>query len=206
MKVTYTSKSGQMQFEFDAADQKQLFAQRAIVELHDEECCGKCKCPSIRCEVRKAGDFIYYEMRCQNRACNARLDFGQNKDEMNLFAKRDAHPESNGWYIYEGNDQGQEESPRNGKQTAAGSSGPKTPIPTRTQQAAAPIAPPPADDTHARALAALRVADTQDNADSWLAWGATNPGRTPAQKRDQEAAHKSAVERIRNAKAKSMAG
>jgi hypothetical protein len=109
MKCTYTSKNGQMTFEFEAADAKDIFAQRSMVELHDEECCGLCKSAHIRCEVRKSGEYTYYEMRCQ--ACGARLDFGQYKDMKNLFVKRDNHPETNGWYIYEGADRGHEEEP-----------------------------------------------------------------------------------------------
>jgi len=65
--------------------------------------------------------------------------------------------------------------------------------------AAAPKAPasqlaPPADP-HAKTLSGLRASQEASNADAWLAWGAKQP-RTPAQKREQEAAHRLALERI----------
>jgi hypothetical protein len=204
MKCTYTSKNGQLQFEFDANGPKDLFLQRSIVEMHDEEVCGCCKGPHIRCEVRTTKEgHTYYEMRCQNRLCGARLEFGQNKDMRNLFVKRSTYPDTNGWYVYQGEEQGQDEASQNG------SSGPKTPTPTRTRQDSTsdtPIAPPPPADVHLRVLNSLAAASDADNADAWLAWAAKSPHRTQGQKAEQEAAHRKALERIRTAKAKSVAG
>ena len=132
MKVTYTSKNGQMQFEFEANGPKDLFLQRSIVEMHDEEVCGCCKGPHIRCEVRTTKEgHTYYEMRCQNRQCGARLEFGQNKDMKNLFVKRSAHPDTNGWYVYQGEDRENDEAPP-GSTFQTPAPGPTTPIPSRT--------------------------------------------------------------------------
>ncbi|HZZ78128.1 MAG TPA: hypothetical protein VFE62_06400 [Gemmataceae bacterium] len=196
---TYTSTNGKMTFQFEFADAKDLFALRAMVELHDEEKCGKCGCADIRCDIQKSGDFTYYHMRCQNQACKARLDFGQKKDMVNLFVKRDEHPATNGWYVFQGNDREQDEAPRqpNGHTAGTnGSAGPKTPIPSKNGSTK-PAEPPPTKptDEHAKVLAALRVADTKENADAWLAHGASKL-RTAAQRTEQEKAYREALARI----------
>ncbi len=203
MKCTYTSKNGQLMFEFEAADAKDLFAQRSIVENHDEECCGVCKCPHIRCEVRKSGEYTYYEMRFQNSSCGARLEFGQNKDMKNLFVKRSGHPATNGWYIYQGQDKDQEHEEAPARQPQAqtnGHAGPRTPIPQRngaTPNGTAKPSPTPSpiDDPHTRTIAGLGAATDARKADEWLAWGSKSL-RTAAQKAEQEQAHKAALHRI----------
>jgi hypothetical protein len=197
MKCTYTSKNGQMSFEFEAADAKDIFAQRSMVELHDEEVCGLCKCPHIRCEVRKSGEYTYYEMRCQK--CGARLEFGQNKDMKNLFVKRSEHLETNGWYIYQGNDRDHDEAPQHAQNGRPNGSGPKTPNPTSngSNTSAKPKSPPTdKDDPHKTTIEALRVTQDKKNADEWLAYGASKL-RTAAQRAEQEKAHKAALDRIR---------
>ena len=153
MECTYTSKNGQLSFTFEYQGPKDLFLQRSVVEMHDEEKCGVCGCPNIRCEVRTTKEgHTYYEMRCQNVACGARLEFGQNKDMKNLFTKRSGHPDTNGWYIYQGDDQDRDEhappprqnapprpsAPPAGSKFATpsgsnGTAGPKTPTPTKAE-------------------------------------------------------------------------
>src|ERR1700722_4249588 len=72
-------------------------------ELFDEKTCGACESTDIRCDVRTAQGFRFYNLKC--RVCSARLDFGQHQDSKTLFAKRRNDDGSmkphNGWYVYQ---------------------------------------------------------------------------------------------------------
>jgi hypothetical protein len=61
-------------------------AQEAFVH----ECCGMCKCPNLKFLVRTdEEENKYYEMKCTNFSCGARLPFGQNKKPKGaLYPKR----------------------------------------------------------------------------------------------------------------------
>lgn len=194
MKCAYTTRSGQMTFEFEAADAKDLFAQRAMIELHDEEGCGVCKGTHIRCEVRRTGEYTYYEMRCQNRQCNARLDFGQYKDMKNLFVKRDAHPETNGWYIYDGREEEREEEQRSPGKFA-------TPAPThhangtngkpaQPAQAAQPAKKPlTIEEKHKLIVGNYQVSATVAKLNEWAAWSAKHDFPPHMQEEQADAYH-----------------
>ena len=193
MKCTYTSANGRLTFEFEAADAKDLFLQRSIVENHDEETCGVCKCPHIRCEVRRAGEYTYYEMRCQNLECGARLEFGQNKDMKNLFVKRSGHADTNGWFIYNRSDREHDEAPAPApaprQQPSAGSKF-ATPTPAPAQ---APGKPPasstPAamtlEQKHAHIIKSLAAAVDEAKVESIMAWA--NRQDFNRQQRDEQA-------------------
>jgi hypothetical protein len=104
VKVTYTTPTNRLTLELDVTTGKQAFeAVAAMQELFEEPCCGKCKSQAIRFECREHDGNKYYKMRCQ--ACYATLDFGQNKDNRGLFAKRKDKDGNwmpdNGWYIYQ---------------------------------------------------------------------------------------------------------
>jgi hypothetical protein len=97
-------KVGHAVLEIEADDPKQLFRRMAAcADLLVESKCGCCGSEAIVPEVRKAGDsgeYEYFAWRCS--ACRAQMDFGQNKDGKRLFAKRSEHPDTGGWYVWEG--------------------------------------------------------------------------------------------------------
>jgi hypothetical protein len=188
MKCTYTSKNCQLAFEFEATDPKDLFLQRSIVEMHDEEACGMCGCKNIRCEVRRSGEYTFYEMRCQNRECGARLEFGQNKDMKNLFVKRSEHPKTNGWFIYQGSDRDHDEAPSNTQHPPV----PKTPVPTRSGTPAprTPTPNPVQAEPFAKALNGLKHAHDLANLDAWAKWAKAIVGLTTDQHQQLEDAYR----------------
>jgi hypothetical protein len=105
MEATYKAFGGRLVVKFTASSVKELFEQvGAVAEVLDaDQVCGKCGSPEIYPRVRTAqGQYDYYELNCA--ACEARLSFGQNKDQAGLFAKRtDEHGKAldhHGWYIY----------------------------------------------------------------------------------------------------------
>jgi len=104
MKLTYSNPTSRIQIEAEVSDAKTAFETVAEVqELFDEKACGACQSTNIRCDVRTAQGFRFYNLKC--RGCSARLDFGQHQDSKTLFAKRrnddgSAKPH-NGWYVYQ---------------------------------------------------------------------------------------------------------
>ena len=51
--------------------------------------CGKCKCEDLQYVVRKDNDENeYFELRCKNYKCKAKLAFGQHKKGGGLFPRR----------------------------------------------------------------------------------------------------------------------
>lgn len=115
MKLTYSNPTSRIRIEDDIPDAKTAFETVAEVqELFDENACGACGSTDIRCDVRTAQGFRFYNLKC--RACPARLDFGQHQEGGTLFAKRrnddgSAKPH-NGWYHYQPTATGQPEDTR----------------------------------------------------------------------------------------------
>lgn len=107
MKARYTSPDTRLTVDFEAAGVKEIFESLAgLQEVFEEPACGCCKSTRIRCDVRTPQTFKYFQLICGD--CGARLDFGQSKDMLRLFAKRtDKHGEpipNRGWYVYTGPD------------------------------------------------------------------------------------------------------
>jgi hypothetical protein len=104
MKLTYSNPTSRITIEAEVPDAKNAFETVAEVqELFDEQTCGACQSTDIRCDVRTAQGFRFFQLKC--RACSARLDFGQHQEGGTLFAKRrnedgSAKPH-NGWYVYQ---------------------------------------------------------------------------------------------------------
>ncbi len=113
MEANYKAFGGRLLVKFDCTTVKELFEQLGdIAEVLDaDHACGKCMSPHIFPRVRetsgtdtngKPGLFDYYELVCGE--CEARLSFGQNKDQKGLFPKRfnkDGSPmDHRGWHIY----------------------------------------------------------------------------------------------------------
>jgi hypothetical protein len=104
MKLTYSNPTSRIQIEAEVPDAKTAFETVAEVqELFDEKACGACQSNDIRCDVRTAQGFRFYQLKC--RGCSARLDFGQHQEGGTLFAKRRNDDGSmkpdNGWYVYQ---------------------------------------------------------------------------------------------------------
>jgi hypothetical protein len=107
VKVTYTSASGRMTFEFEADTPKAIFGRLAIVqEIFEEEACGAYKSKLIQFDVREYDGNAYYKMVC--KSCGAQIDYGQHKDGKGLLIKRldkDKNPiGKSGWYVYQRKD------------------------------------------------------------------------------------------------------
>jgi hypothetical protein len=103
-KVIYSNGNG-LTLEMQADSQKEIFTRLAgFQETFGESACGKCGKTEIRYVVRTVDDNDYYELRCLNRSCNARLSFGVNKNGKTLFPKRKdsdgKYISGNGWGIY----------------------------------------------------------------------------------------------------------
>lgn len=147
MQLTYTTPDGRIKFEFEAANVKEAFMKVGMLQeaFEADTTCGCCGSPRIKLEMRTAGDYVFYELRCN--ACKARLDFGQAKKGGALFAKRDEHPDTMGWYVYQGeggNGQQREEwdqSPRRESYDQR-QPPPPPPPPMRSQPHGAPLPPP----------------------------------------------------------------
>lgn len=105
-------KAGGLLFEVEGSrSERALFEEIAhIQEVFDQEC-GKCKSTELRLVVRDAESkdgkkCKYYEMRCKNPQCNAKLAFGLHQEGNTLFPKRkneEGYIGDNGWTIWDSN-------------------------------------------------------------------------------------------------------
>ncbi len=132
MKFKYITGNGRIEFELEAATPKAAFeAIAAAQEVFEEADCGCCGSPAIRFEVREFDSNKYFKLVCG--ACHAQLDFGQNKDTVNIFPKRfDKDTKKplphRGWYVWQGQkDERQADVPRSAPQQAPKSNEP-TPV------------------------------------------------------------------------------
>jgi hypothetical protein len=104
VKLTYTNPTSRIVIEAEVPDVKTVFETvTEVQELFDEKVCGACSSTDIRCDVRTAQGFRFYNLKC--RVCSARLDFGQQQNSKTLFAKRRNDDGTikphNGWYVYQ---------------------------------------------------------------------------------------------------------
>lgn len=94
MKFTHTTTNGRTSIEFEASTHKSIFKQLAsFEEIFEESKCARCGSDSIRHVIRKAKkdnkEYEYYELRCMNPKCFAKLPLGILDDGSdNLFPKR----------------------------------------------------------------------------------------------------------------------
>ena len=84
--------------EIEASDVKELFRQMAAVaEVFGDRHCGCCGeegvAPLVRHVEKNKKQDEYFEMRCLNPKCRARLSFGQFQDGSGLFPVRKLSPE-----------------------------------------------------------------------------------------------------------------
>lgn len=86
MSFTITTKTG---VQVTGETMKDVFAQLAeLEEVFGITHCGKCSGSDVQYTVRTVDDNDYYELRCKNISCRARLAFGVNKKGGGLFPKR----------------------------------------------------------------------------------------------------------------------
>ena len=107
---TWNAKTGDLSFKF-SGEQKEIFAQIAeFQDVFNNTECGLCGGDQIRFVVRGAKtkqgkDVEYYEIRCVDRGCRARLSFGQSLDLKTIFPKRKddegGYLPNNGWTVYQ---------------------------------------------------------------------------------------------------------
>lgn len=101
MKVTYRV-SDTLTFTVEADTQRKVFDELATIqEVFGENKCGKCGKEDIKYTVRTVDGNDYYEMRCQNKDCRARLSFGLHQQGGTMFAKKKnkegAYLPTDGW-------------------------------------------------------------------------------------------------------------
>ena len=86
MSFTITTKNG---IQVSGDTMKDVFTQLAdLQEVFGITQCGKCENDDLQYTVRTVDDNDYYELRCKNLSCRARLSFGVNKKGGGLFPKR----------------------------------------------------------------------------------------------------------------------
>jgi len=80
---------GRMTFEFEASTHKEVFSQLSgLEEVFSETNCGRCHGEELRHLVREHDGYMFYELRCLNSDCRARLAYGQAREGDRLFPKR----------------------------------------------------------------------------------------------------------------------
>jgi len=105
MKLTYTTLNERIAVELEGSNHKEVFKQiGAFQEVFEECACRKCGGDDLRYVVRVHDDNEYYELRCQNIGCKAKLQFGAHKKGGGLFPRRkDAEGNwrgTDGWTVW----------------------------------------------------------------------------------------------------------
>lgn len=105
MKLTYTTKSGNITVELEDNSQKGLWEKLGdFQEIFEETTCGKCGSENVRFVTREVDGNKFFELKCMERNCRARLSFGSHKKGDTLFPKRKdgagAYLPDSGWVKY----------------------------------------------------------------------------------------------------------
>lgn len=111
MQVTANLNSGRLVPVFESESDTDLFEQLAhFQEVFDHERCGKCGNENLKFVVRRVTTkknklAKYYELRCTNMKCRAKLEFGVHQDTGNtLFPKtkdEDGYRPDGGWIAWD---------------------------------------------------------------------------------------------------------
>lgn len=104
--------SPMMMFEIEGQDQKSIWEQiSSLQEVFGNQECKRCSSPVIYV-TREVDGNSYYELRCTNSKCRAKLSFGVHRTGGSLFPKRTnedgKYHKYSGWKIYN-KDTGKEE-------------------------------------------------------------------------------------------------
>lgn len=90
------------QAEFEAGSPKEAIEILASYsEVFAESVCKNCGKDKIHFSHRVIDGNAFFGLSCDS--CGAQFDFGQKKDQVNLFPKREKGTQ--GWYIYQRGDQ-----------------------------------------------------------------------------------------------------
>lgn len=90
MSFTITKTVGSVTIGVEADKMTDAFKDlSSLEEVFGISCCGKCGCEDLTHVVRKdTEENEYYELRCTNRDCRAKLSFGVHKKGGGIFPKR----------------------------------------------------------------------------------------------------------------------
>jgi hypothetical protein len=81
-------KIGEDWFEVESSDQKKMHAElSSLYEVFGNNICQKCKSKAVP-TIRENDGNTYYEWRCTNPKCRAKLSMGCHKTSPTLFPKR----------------------------------------------------------------------------------------------------------------------
>lgn len=90
MSFTITKTVGSVTIGVEAEKMTDAFKDLSnLEEVFGISCCGKCGCEDLTHVVRKdTEENEYYELRCTNKNCRAKLSFGVHKKGGGIFPKR----------------------------------------------------------------------------------------------------------------------
>jgi len=114
MKLNYTTKNGRISVELEGDAQTDIWEKLAnFQEIFEETACGKCGSENLRFVTRQdKEDNKYYELRCLEKGCRARLSYGCHKKGGGLFPKRKDEQGTwkgnNGWTVWNAEDKKEE--------------------------------------------------------------------------------------------------
>ena len=96
--------SSQIIFEVEASDHKEMVEKLSTLqEVFSNTTCQRCQ-HDARFVTREVEDNKYYEMRCLNPKCRAKLSFGVHKKGGTFFPKRNnedgKYHQFSGWRIF----------------------------------------------------------------------------------------------------------
>lgn len=97
--------SNDLSFEIEGKDHKEIFEQiSGISDVFSNDKCGRCG-GLAKFNTREVDSNKFYEARCTNPKCRAKLSFGSHKSGGTLFPKRSAddgkYHQFQGWKIYD---------------------------------------------------------------------------------------------------------
>jgi hypothetical protein len=97
-------KIGEDWFEVEATDQKKMHEElSSLYDVFDNSCCKRCNSKAIPV-TREVDSNVYYEWRCTNSKCRAKLSMGCHKTSPTLFPKRMSedgkYHQYSGWKVW----------------------------------------------------------------------------------------------------------
>ena len=103
MKLTKDLQNG-MVVELESENVKNMFGLVSQVQEVFQQECGKCGNKQVIYCIRKVSGDEYYELRCSDSKCRAKIAFGQAKDNVTVYPKRQDSEGNwkgaNGWTIW----------------------------------------------------------------------------------------------------------
>ena len=112
MKLRFQTKS-RIWIEFEANDCKDAVRQLSKIQnVFEEHQCGACGCTNLLFKHAENQGYHFYELHCQNADCRAKLNFGQRKEDQELFPRRKdekgKYLPNRGWVVRSNDSENQE--------------------------------------------------------------------------------------------------